>query len=194
MMLPFQKYIGYFAPNGIDQQKYSSFVMDWGVSLVVGAIPGGIVGAELSSLVTDKESIVSISSTVTNYLGQSAAFFPLYVRTNRDIYYKQPDDKLDWKKINKDGVKILAGAGIFEVIIYTVRPLLVYYFQKRGLDPAVASLVADLIIMPPYSLAAGHAAAKLKVIRNHENDRQLTLELIVEKEKPNDSGSGTPAV
>jgi len=152
--------------------KTAKFIKNMGLT-VIASVAGGIAGAELSDLVTDSKTVISISSTSAQYILSFATFFPLHAKDNKDLYREPITNKFKWGEFAKDAVKMTAGFGVLDYLYIIGRPFVNYKFQKAGYDPSTASLLSDAICIPTYCILALPMAKGLGVLRENKNYKNL---------------------
>lgn len=121
------------------------------ISYGIGATPGGMIGAGISSLVTQSQVWVSTCSTGANYLSQSAVFLILNHYSNSNCYTNSETGGIDWQKVSSNFGELAVKALIPDVILYSGRSAAVYWLQQRGMDPILASLATDIMLSPVYA-------------------------------------------
>ena len=131
------------------------------ISYGIGATPGGMIGAELSSLVTASQGWISACSTGSNYLLQSAVFLSLNHYSNSNLYRDPETGRIRKLKIAQDFGELAVKAFIPDVVIYGGRSALVYWFQQKGMEPVVASLVTDIMIAPVYAVLVAFTSKQM---------------------------------
>lgn len=146
--------------------KYISFAKNIGLATVAGVVAGA-GAAELSNLITDNKTITAIVSTVSEYAAGYAVFLPLHARDNQDIY-RTNEGKFRWGEFIKDQAKLAGGFVLLDIAYLTGRPFLAKTFLEHGINPAQASLYADLISYPTMIVAAVPIAKITGNIRSKE--------------------------
>lgn len=148
------------------KNKTLEFVKNMAIT-TIPFVGGGIVGAELSDLVTDSDAIISSVSTASQYVLAYPAFIALHAHDNRDIY--QDEGKWNKRKLAKDTLKIMFSLGIAEVAYIAGRTGLMDYFINKDFSPTPAAVIADSICIPLYIMIAVPIAKKVGIIRKSED-------------------------
>lgn len=153
------------------KNKYLAFAKNVGISSVVGLGMGAGV-AELTNLITDKQTVTAITSTVSEYVAAYSIFLPLHARDNRDLY-KGDDNRFKWKEFIIDQLKLAGGFVLLDIAYLAGRPLLAKKFLEAGISPSSSSLYADAISYPALIIAALPIA---KITGNIRSKKDSTLE------------------
>ena len=135
-------------------------------NIAISCIPfigGGIVGAELSDLVSDDGKIISLVSTVSQYIAAYPVFMALYAYDNKDHYID--NGKWNKKRIMIDAVRVIFALAIAEVAYILGRTGLMNVFLIRNYNPSIASVMADIISIPLYICIAVPLAKKFNLIK-----------------------------
>lgn len=143
--------------------KYATFTKNVGLGCI-GCIVGGIVGTELTDLVTDSKKLISICATISQYVSGYATLFTYHAKDNLDLYYD--NNKFLKTKFIKDCGKIFVGMGALDYIYLLGRGYVHYYFQKEGYSPIEASLLTDFICLPAFCVASVPVAKITGIFRN----------------------------
>lgn len=128
--------------------KTKKFVKNLAIT-AVGSVLGGMAGAELASLVTNSEAVISAGSLLTQLAVCYGVFVPLHEQDNRDLY-RNDKDNIKWRVLFKDMAKFTGGVLALDVAYYLARPTATYVLQKKGFEPSTASFLADSICIPAY--------------------------------------------
>lgn len=144
--------------------KYLKFVKNLSLASL-GCVAGGVVGGELSDLVTDSEAIIAVTSTAGEYVGWFSVFWPMHAHDNPDLYREVMTNKFIWKPYLKDLTKMIFSFGVLDYLYLVGRPIAHYHFQKQGHGPAIASLLTDAICLTTYCILAIPIARGVGVIR-----------------------------
>jgi len=146
--------------------KYLAFAKNIGIASGA-AVSAGVGGAELADLITNNNTLISITSTLSEYGVGYAVFLPLHARDNRDLY-RTEEGGFKWGKFVKDQVK-LAGAFVLLDIAYLVgKPMIMNGYLQQGLPESQASLYSDRILYPAL-IALSLPLAKISgIIRSNK--------------------------
>jgi len=144
--------------------KSGKFVKNMALAVAV-AVPTGMGVAELTSLLTNSEAMSSLGALAGQIVGASAVFFPLHAHDNKDVYTGEGTKSFDWREFGKDVLKVTGCAAAFDTFYGVAKPSLTYFFQRKGFDPATASLASDAICIPVYCAGYFKAIKRLGVIR-----------------------------
>lgn len=135
-------------------------------NILISSIPfvaGGVVGAELSDLVTDNERIISSVSTASQYVAAFPTFLALHARDNRDTYKK--NGVWNKKMLATDTLKIIFSLGAAEIPYIFGRTGLMDYLLSRDFSPIPAAVTADLACLPIYIAMVVPLAKKMGIIK-----------------------------
>ena len=143
------------------QNKTLEFVKNMLISSVP-FIAGGVVGAELSDLVTDNETMISSVSTASQYVAAFPTFLALHAYDNQDKY--KESGVWNKKMLATDTVKIMLSLGAAEIPYIFGRTGLMDYLLSRDFSPIHAAVTADLVCIPIYIAVAVPLAKKVGII------------------------------
>lgn len=154
------------------KNKYLAFAKNIGLA-AIGGLGVGAGVAELTNLITDKQTVTAITSTVSEYVAAYSIFLPLHARDNRDIYKGGVDGRFKWGEFITDQLKLAGGFVLLDIAYLAGRPLLAKRFLESGISPSSSSLYADAISYPALIIAALPIA---KITGNIRSKKASTLE------------------
>ena len=125
------------------KNKYFAFAKNSGISLFASLIAGA-GAAEICGFITNNETAIGVSSTLSEYIAMYSVFLPLHARDNQDIYRDEFGFK--WKEFLKDQVKLAGGFFILDLAYLIGKPFLAREFLLNGFEPAKSSIYSDAII------------------------------------------------
>lgn len=147
-------------------EKYKSYVKNMG-SGSVASIAGGLAGSYIAELFSASPEKIAGISTVSQYLASIPTFSVLHARYNRHLYTDTEDNFL-WNPFVKDVTKLTTALLPLDWIYVPVRGYVNYYFQSKGFDPYISSILSDAICIPVYVAASIPLARYLNIIRPDE--------------------------
>lgn len=148
------------------QAKTRKFIKN-GCIAAAGAFAAAAGAAELTDLLTGSQALNPVVTTATEIGVGYPLFLWLHARDNQDLY--RLDGRFQWRPYVADMVKLNLGLGVLDALYFIGRPFVDYYFQKRGLGSATASLVTDSSCLLAYIALAVPTAKTLGVLRTRKN-------------------------
>jgi hypothetical protein len=125
---------------------------------------GGFAGAEIADLVADSEVLITTGSTIGELSLGWSSLLALHAWKKKIGYVKEQGSR--FAQIMQYGLsKLLPPVAVAEASYLTTRSVLMWYLQKEGQDPGMASLTADALSTPLYFGAAIGYAKKFGFLR-----------------------------
>ena len=143
------------------KNKTLEFFKNAGIASV-SFLAGGVVGAELSDLLTDNTKIITAVSTITPYVLGYATFMGLQAYDNIEVYKKKT---WDYMLLAKDTAKTFFAFGLAEIPYVITRSWSMDYFLNKDYSSIESSIMADLIALPVWIAIAYPLAKKTGIIK-----------------------------
>lgn len=141
------------------KQSYKEYIK-LNKNLILSFIAAITLSAIVAQLLTDQESYLNSSYTVTvDFVTFYSIFGILFYLDNRKKY-RLESNKIDYSRLKKDLIKIISSLGVGEAIYLVSRWSLQYYFLTISYEAYLASVMAHVISTVLY-LAVVNVGVKI---------------------------------
>lgn len=132
--------------------KYRDYIV-LNRNLIISIISAMFVSALFAQGIKEQTSAVNATLTiVVSYVVYYVIFGILYYKSNKGRYVTK-EGTINKKKLRKDLFKIITSVGIAEVIFFSSRWVLHYYFLGLGQEPFLVSITAHAIASAIFLLS-----------------------------------------
>jgi hypothetical protein len=158
--------------------KKRKWIKNASIGTVAGFM-GGLIGAELTDIVSDSYGLISFLSTIGESIG-GAIIIPLYTKDNPDLY-RDKLGKLKKNTLVKDWGKYGLTLVAFYAMLIGGRTTLNYYLLNKGFDTSSASLLSDCVFGTVHMAGSYCLARGTGLIRYEpELESNATIEDIID--------------
>ena len=133
-------------------EKYRDYVV-LNRNLIISILSAMFVSALFAQLIKDQAGYVNATLTIiVSYVVYYIVFGILYYKSNKGKYITEAGT-INKKKLQKDFFRIVVSVGLAEIIYFSSRWVLHYYFLNMGQEPFLVSITAHTIAATLFVLS-----------------------------------------
>jgi len=133
-------------------ERYRDYVV-LNRNLIVSIILAMFISALFAQAIREQTGYVNATLTIiVSYVVYYLVFGMLYYKNNKEKYITNTG-KINKNKLQKDFFKIISSVGLAEIIYFSSRWVLHYYFLDTGQEPFLVSITAHAIAATLFVLA-----------------------------------------